>query len=120
MIGEIGEKKISNSELNDLGKVVKILERMEISPGFEKVSKKIIYETAITPSILRAFLDSNKEYDEIRKNEEEEFSRVFPASTRHRNCNSSFNFSSSKEKLKKDNYNSVRDAIEQESASFSK
>ena len=56
LIAEISQRKISNLELNDLGKVVKILERVEISPGFEKVSKKIIYETAITPSILRAFL----------------------------------------------------------------
>ena len=29
---------------------------MEISPGFEKLSKKVLFETGVTPSLLKNFI----------------------------------------------------------------
>ena len=74
--------------------MIKLLERMEISTGFDKVSKKILYETAISPSFLKGFLDQKLVDDGCLEKLDKNLSRVHPSSTRHKNCNDSLEFES--------------------------
>ncbi len=65
---------------------------MEISAGFDKVSKKIMYETAISPSFLKGFLDQKLLEDGCLEKLDRNLSRVHPSSIRHKNCNDSLDF----------------------------
>jgi hypothetical protein len=64
---------------------------MEISAGFDKVSKKIMYETAISPSFLKAFAynDLRIKTDTCLEKLDKSTNKMFPSSTRHKNCNDS-------------------------------
>lgn len=57
VVSEVCARKLAVGELSGSAKMIKMLERMEISAGFDKVSKKIMYETAISPSFLKSFMD---------------------------------------------------------------
>ena len=43
LIAEVSERKVPNESLSDVGRVTKVLERMEISQGFERISKRMTY-----------------------------------------------------------------------------
>ena len=60
LIAEVSQRKLSLSEKSSSYKITKLLERIEISSGFERLSKKVVCETATTPSILKSFLSANK------------------------------------------------------------
>lgn len=96
LVSDVCARKLAVGELSGNAKMVKMLERMEISAGFDKVSKKIMYETAISPSFLRSFMDGKLEEDGYLDKLDKNVSRMYPGASRHRNCSESMDITPKK------------------------